>query len=65
MREDNRIDLVAFLAILGALALLAALYLPTPAECQTCLPTFCGFDADCPGDCSCYVPNGQATGECY
>ena len=42
----------------------ASLFVGQPAECQHCVPTFCGFTSECPGDCVCAIPNDQATGTC-
>jgi hypothetical protein len=34
------------------------------AECDGCIATFCGYSSECPGDCVCVIPQGQATGYC-
>ncbi len=50
---------------LAAGLLFVALGLGAPrAECDHCLPTFCGYSAECPGDCVCAIPWGEATGTC-
>jgi hypothetical protein len=50
---------------LAAALLLVAFGLGAPrAECDGCLPTFCGHSAECSGDCVCAIPMGEATGTC-
>ena len=46
------------------LGLGAWLALAEPAECRGCVRTFCGFDADCPRGCHCFIPWNRATGHC-
>lgn len=38
---------------------------PKPACAQAgCVATFCGYSSECPGDCVCAIPMGDATGYC-
>jgi len=66
MKVDGFALGLCLILLTAGLTLGGAVWLATPAQCQgDCLPTFCGFDADCPGPCRCYVPQGKATGECF
>jgi len=35
-----------------------------PADCNWCVPIFCGTDAQCPSNCSYAIPWGKVTGRC-
>ena len=52
------------LALVLALALVALGFAAPRAECDHCIPTFCGHSAECPGACVCAIPLGKATGSC-
>lgn len=54
------------MVLLAGLLAAATLLGPTSeARCQIgCLPTFCGTSGQCPGDCVCAIPFGEATGHC-
>jgi hypothetical protein len=44
--------------------LMAAFLLAKAAPCSDCIPTFCGHSTECPQNCVCVIPTGEATGFC-
>jgi len=57
----------AWIVVLIGSILLAAFLLivdAKPADCNWCVPIFCGTDAQCPSNCSYAIPWGKVTGRC-
>lgn len=58
-RTDKKIFAIVF-AVFTAILIMVA----SQAYCWDCIPTYCAVGADCPGDCDCFIPYGEVTGEC-
>lgn len=56
--------LVSMKALIIAATLAFGLFFPAPADCEWCVRTFCGTSNECPSNCVCAIPMGEATGYC-
>lgn len=59
----DRTDKWIFAFLIVTLSVLL-MVVASDAYCWDCIPTYCAVGADCPGDCDCFIPYGEVTGEC-